>query len=132
MVNGARARLAQPLPLLLDPSSYAPDTIDLLLDHEMREYWLGAFETGLGRVAQFVLDAYGASERIRDRLGEFRSTFIAHLRRIRQEPGVYGPLTFRSLFDLRQQCLVDAGFGDAYAKGSQSRCRPRCQRPCQS
>ncbi len=43
------------LPLLQDPSSYIPDTMDLTEDALAREYWLYCFEEALDGVGwQFV------------------------------------------------------------------------------
>lgn len=38
------------LPLLQDPSSYIPDTVDLTEDALAREYWLYCFEEALDGV----------------------------------------------------------------------------------
>lgn len=38
------------LPLLQDPSSYIPDTVDLTEDAMAREYWLYCFEEALDGV----------------------------------------------------------------------------------
>lgn len=46
-------RLERPLvnlPLLLDPSSYVPDTVDLTEDALARKYWLTCFEEALDGV----------------------------------------------------------------------------------
>lgn len=46
-------RLERPLvnlPLLLDPSSYVPDTVDLTDDARARQYWLTCFEEALDGV----------------------------------------------------------------------------------
>lgn len=46
-------RLERPLvnlPLLLDPSSYVPDTVDLTDDAPARKYWLTCFEEALDGV----------------------------------------------------------------------------------
>lgn len=46
-------RLERPLvnlPLLLDPSSYVPDTVDLTDDALARKYWLSCFEEALDGV----------------------------------------------------------------------------------
>lgn len=40
------------LPLLQDPSSYIPDTMDLTEDALAREYWLYCFEEALDGVRQ--------------------------------------------------------------------------------
>ena len=43
-------RLLVNLPLLLDPSSYVPDTVDLADDALARKYWLTCFEEALDGV----------------------------------------------------------------------------------
>lgn len=46
-------RLERPLvnlPLLRDPSSYVPDTVDLTDDAQARKYWLTCFEEALDGV----------------------------------------------------------------------------------
>lgn len=46
-------RLERPLvnlPLLLDPASYVPDTVDLTDDALARKYWLSCFEEALDGV----------------------------------------------------------------------------------
>lgn len=48
-------RLERPLvnlPLLLDPSSYVPDTVDLTDDALARKYWLTCFEEALDGVRE--------------------------------------------------------------------------------
>ncbi|KAK2504310.1 hypothetical protein MC885_011283 [Smutsia gigantea] len=48
-------RLERPLvnlPLLLDPSSYVPDTVDLTDDAPARKYWLTCFEEALDGVRE--------------------------------------------------------------------------------
>lgn len=42
------------LPLLQDPSSYIPDTVDLTEDSHAREYWLYCFEEALDGVLYFL------------------------------------------------------------------------------
>ena len=43
------------LPLLQDPSSYIPDTVDLTEDALAREYWLYCFEEALDGVGRLLL-----------------------------------------------------------------------------
>lgn len=44
-----------PFPLLASPSDYFPDTQDLTVDTEAREYWLQCFEDALDKVRVVVL-----------------------------------------------------------------------------
>lgn len=43
-----------PFPLLVSPSYYFPDTQDLTVDTEAREYWLQCFEDALDKVSRDV------------------------------------------------------------------------------
>lgn len=68
-------RLERPLvnlPLLLDPSSYVPDTVDLTDDALARQYWLTCFEEALDGVRlktqQVAHVACGAVPRCRTEL----------------------------------------------------------------
>jgi len=38
-----------PCPLLLDPNSYLPDTVDLTKDTAAREYWLDCFSKSVDK-----------------------------------------------------------------------------------
>lgn len=58
-------RLERPLvnlPLLLDPSSYVPDTVDLTDDALARKYWLGCFEEALDGVRAWLPGGWGQGE----------------------------------------------------------------------
>nr|XP_038965148.1 4'-phosphopantetheine phosphatase isoform X1 [Rattus norvegicus] len=69
-------RLERPLvnlPLLLDPSSYVPDTVDLTDDALARQYWLTCFEEALDGVKQkengLALKCFQSVTRSLDSLG---------------------------------------------------------------
>uniref|UniRef100_A0AAQ5Z102 4'-phosphopantetheine phosphatase n=1 Tax=Amphiprion ocellaris TaxID=80972 RepID=A0AAQ5Z102_AMPOC len=84
------------LPLLQDPSSYIPDTVDLTEDALAREYWLYCFEE--------ALDGVGC------KLEFFPFYLLLFL------PSAYGSLTVRSLLDTREHCLNEFNFPDPYSK----------------
>lgn len=44
-----------PFPLLASHSDYFPDTQDLTVDTEARDYWLDCFEDGLDKVSFAIL-----------------------------------------------------------------------------
>ena len=48
-----------PFPLLSSPGDYFPDTQDLTVDTEAREYWLQCFEDALDKVKLIVLKSLG-------------------------------------------------------------------------
>uniref|UniRef100_A0A8C2GKU3 4'-phosphopantetheine phosphatase n=1 Tax=Cyprinus carpio TaxID=7962 RepID=A0A8C2GKU3_CYPCA len=83
------------LPLLQDPTSYIPDTVDLTEDVLAREYWLYCFEEALDGVSRYI-GLYLAFFKYRHR--------------------AYGSLTVRSLLDTREHCLNEFNFPDPYSK----------------
>ena len=44
-------------PLLMDPASYNPDTVDLTRDPDARSYWLQCFEESLSKFAQRAVES---------------------------------------------------------------------------
>ncbi|KAL4622527.1 pantothenate kinase 4 isoform X1 [Arapaima gigas] len=89
------------LPLLQDPSSYIPDTVDLTEDALAREYWLSCFEEALDGVTSSLLS-----------FGHFPAFFSL-------PASAYGSLTVRSLLDTREHCLNEFNFPDPYSKVKQ-------------
>lgn len=70
-------RLERPLvnlPLLLDPSSYVPDTVDLTDDAPARKYWLTCFEEALDGVRELRASEGLATSDCPRSLGTVRGT----------------------------------------------------------
>ncbi|XP_055984410.1 4'-phosphopantetheine phosphatase isoform X2 [Sorex fumeus] len=115
-------RLERPLvnlPLLLDPSSYVPDTVDLTDDVLARKYWLTCFEEALeGVVKRAVASQPGAADAT-ERAEKFRRKYWDKLQTLRHQPFAYGTLTVRSLLDTREHCLNEFNFPDPYSKVKQ-------------
>ena len=55
-----------PFPLLASPGDYFPDTQDLTVDTEAREYWLQCFEDALDKVRLIVLKSLGFNFNVLD------------------------------------------------------------------
>ncbi|XP_036316873.1 4'-phosphopantetheine phosphatase isoform X2 [Pipistrellus kuhlii] len=115
-------RLERPLvslPLLLDPASYVPDTVDLTDDALARKYWLGCFEDALdGVVKRAVASQPGAADAA-ERAEKFRHKYWDKLQTLRLQPFAYGTLTVRSLLDTREHCLNEFNFPDPYSQVKQ-------------
>ncbi|XP_077881182.1 4'-phosphopantetheine phosphatase isoform X1 [Ictidomys tridecemlineatus] len=134
-------RLERPLvnlPLLLDPSSYVPDTVDLTDDALARKYWLTCFEEALDGVVKRAVASQPESADAAERAEKFRQKYWSKLQTLRHQPFAYGTLTVRSLLDTREHCLNEFSFPDPYSKVSPTRawelrqhpaCRP--QQTCQ-
>uniref|UniRef100_A0AAX7VSV6 4'-phosphopantetheine phosphatase n=1 Tax=Astatotilapia calliptera TaxID=8154 RepID=A0AAX7VSV6_ASTCA len=104
------------LPLLQDPSSYIPDTVDLTEDALAREYWLYCFEEALDGVVKRAVASQPDMPEAALRAEKFRQKYRHKLQTLRQQPFAYGSLTVRSLLDTREHCLNEFNFPDPYSK----------------
>uniref|UniRef100_A0A669B9Y4 4'-phosphopantetheine phosphatase n=1 Tax=Oreochromis niloticus TaxID=8128 RepID=A0A669B9Y4_ORENI len=104
------------LPLLQDPSSYIPDTVDLTEDAPAREYWLYCFEEALDGVVKRAVASQPDMPEAALRAEKFRQKYRHKLQTLRQQPFAYGSLTVRSLLDTREHCLNEFNFPDPYSK----------------
>ncbi|XP_037535594.1 4'-phosphopantetheine phosphatase isoform X2 [Nematolebias whitei] len=104
------------LPLLQDPSSYIPDTVDLTEDAPAREYWLYCFEEALDGVVKRALASQPDMPEAAVRAEKFRQKYRHKLQTLRHQPFAYGSLTVRSLLDTREHCLNEFNFPDPYSK----------------
>uniref|UniRef100_A0A8C4IAA4 4'-phosphopantetheine phosphatase n=1 Tax=Dicentrarchus labrax TaxID=13489 RepID=A0A8C4IAA4_DICLA len=104
------------LPLLQDPSSYIPDTMDLTEDALAREYWLYCFEEALDGVVKRAVASQPDMPEAAQRAEKFRQKYRHKLQTLRQQPFAYGSLTVRSLLDTREHCLNEFNFPDPYSK----------------
>nr|XP_032619761.1 4'-phosphopantetheine phosphatase isoform X4 [Chelonoidis abingdonii] len=115
-------RLERPLvnlPLLKDPSTYIPDTVDLTDDAMARKYWLTCFEEALDGVVKRAMASQPDSIDAAERAEKFRQKYWNKLQTLRQQPFAYGTLTVRSLLDTREHCLNEFSFPDPYSKVKQ-------------
>ncbi|XP_030393310.1 pantothenate kinase 4 isoform X2 [Gopherus evgoodei] len=115
-------RLERPLvnlPLLKDPSTYIPDTVDLTDDAMARKYWLTCFEEALDGVVKRAMASQPDSTDAAERAEKFRQKYWNKLQTLRQQPFAYGTLTVRSLLDTREHCLNEFNFPDPYSKVKQ-------------
>uniref|UniRef100_A0A3Q1CTG8 4'-phosphopantetheine phosphatase n=1 Tax=Amphiprion ocellaris TaxID=80972 RepID=A0A3Q1CTG8_AMPOC len=104
------------LPLLQDPSSYIPDTVDLTEDALAREYWLYCFEEALDGVVKRAVASQPDMLEAALRAEKFRQKYRHKLQTLRHQPFAYGSLTVRSLLDTREHCLNEFNFPDPYSK----------------
>ncbi|CAI7819218.1 unnamed protein product, partial [Closterium sp. NIES-54] len=100
-------------PLLADPVSYEPNTVDLA-DSDEREYWLGILQDHIPNLVEKAVGSEGATEDAKRRGDAFALAFRAHLTRLREEPAAYGRLGLATLLEMREECLREFHFFDAY------------------
>uniref|UniRef100_A0A7C9EM76 Pantothenate kinase 2 n=1 Tax=Opuntia streptacantha TaxID=393608 RepID=A0A7C9EM76_OPUST len=100
-------------PLLADPKTYEPNTIDLS-DHSELEYWIRVLSEHLPDLVDKAVASEGGTDDAKRRGDAFARAFSAHLARLMEEPAAYGKLGLANLLELREECLREFQFTDAY------------------
>ncbi|KAA8540811.1 hypothetical protein F0562_024774 [Nyssa sinensis] len=100
-------------PLLADPKMYEPNTIDLS-DHGELEYWFTVLSEHLPDLVDKAVASEGGTDDAKRRGDAFARAFSAHLARLMEEPAAYGKLGLANLLELREECLREFNFIDAY------------------
>ncbi|XP_076906354.1 pantothenate kinase 2-like [Bidens hawaiensis] len=100
-------------PLLADPKTYEPNTIDLADPNEL-EYWFTVLSEHLPDLVDKAVASEGGTDDARRRGNAFARAFSAHLARLMEEPAAYGKLGLANLLELREECLREFNFFDAY------------------
>ncbi|KAF8056112.1 pantothenate kinase 2 [Scenedesmus sp. PABB004] len=104
----------EPFPLLADPASYTPNTIDINTDDAEYTWLLQVLEDQVPTVVEKAIKSEGGGDAPRRRAAAFGRAFAAHLQKLRQDPGAYGQLGLSDLFEMREECLREFGFSDVY------------------
>ncbi|KAG6551234.1 hypothetical protein Mapa_007160 [Marchantia paleacea] len=100
-------------PLLTDPDNYEPNIVDLS-DPVEREYWFSILSNHLPDLVEKAVASEGATNDAKRRGDAFAQAFRAHLARLREEPAAYGKLGLANLLEMREECLREFHFTDAY------------------
>ncbi|KDP31092.1 hypothetical protein JCGZ_11468 [Jatropha curcas] len=100
-------------PLLADPKMYEPNTIDLS-DHKELEYWFTVLSEHMPDLVDKAVASEGGTDDAKRRGDAFARAFSAHLARLMEEPAAYGKLGLANLLELREECLREFQFVDAY------------------
>ncbi|KAG8476152.1 hypothetical protein CXB51_033187 [Gossypium anomalum] len=100
-------------PLLANPKMYEPNTIDLS-DHKELEYWFTVLSEHLPDLVDKAVASEGGTDDAKRRGDAFARAFSAHLARLMEEPAAYGKLGLANLLELREECLREFQFHDAY------------------
>ncbi|CAH4036258.1 4'-phosphopantetheine phosphatase [Pieris brassicae] len=99
--------------ILCEPDKYSPDTLDLLVDDEAREYWLNTCEKLVDKYVNFALTRKD-DPTIEIRALKFKTCYVEALKEIRVNPLAHGHLTIRLLLDINETCLRAQGFFDLW------------------
>ncbi|MBI1371242.1 MAG: DUF89 family protein [Phycisphaera sp.] len=101
-------------PLIADPASYSPGTIDMIDDAEARAYWINVFVQHTPSITRLAAESQGDTDDARERAAAFRAQFEAILDDITADPASHGPLSIVRFCTLRRICLLEHGFDDPY------------------
>ncbi|MED6149845.1 Pantothenate kinase 2, mitochondrial [Stylosanthes scabra] len=102
-------------PLLVDPKMYEPNTVDLS-DHSELEYWFKILSEHLPDLVDKAVASEGGTDDAKRRGDAFARAFSAHLARLMEEPAAYGKLGLAKLLEMREECLREFQFVDAYIR----------------
>ncbi|XP_066588941.1 4'-phosphopantetheine phosphatase [Prorops nasuta] len=101
-------------PLLTDPTAYNPDTTDLVLDKEARDYWLQCFEESIDKFITRAIHSQPHSPTARERAAKLKEKYVNRLHYLHIQPCAYGILTVRTLLDTIEHCMKEFDFPDPY------------------
>ena len=104
----------EPFPLLLEPSKYIVNTIDINDDEAEMSYWIGILQDQIPVVMEKAASSEGNTVESLKRAANFGRAFDLYLSRYRNAPGSFGKMGLSDLFELREECLREAGFQDVY------------------
>ncbi|KAF3777096.1 Pantothenate kinase 2 [Nymphaea thermarum] len=88
------------------------EAFPLLADPKM--YWLNVLSEHLPDLVDKAIASEGGTDDAKRRGVAFSSAFSAHIARLREEPAAYGKLGLANLLELREECLREFHFSDAY------------------
>ncbi|KAK4479335.1 hypothetical protein RD792_014847 [Penstemon davidsonii] len=100
-------------PLLADPKTYEPNTIDLS-DHGELDYWFTVLSEHMPDLVDKAVASEGGTDDAKRRGDAFARAFSAHMARLMEEPAAYGKLGLANLLELREECLREFHFLDVY------------------
>ncbi|CAL5374912.1 unnamed protein product [Camellia sinensis] len=101
------------LPFTSSCQWYEPNTIDLS-DHSELEYWFTVLSEHLPDLVDKAVASEGGTDDAKRRGDAFARAFSAHLARLMEDPAAYGKLGLANLLELREECLREFYFADAY------------------
>lgn len=100
-------------PLLHDPSGYEPNTVDMSRPGEL-DYWCKILLKQLPSLLERAVRSEGDTEDAQRRGEALNLAMRVHIGRLRAEPTSYGRLGLAEVLELREDCLREFYFSDAY------------------
>ena len=105
---------SEPFPLLSISHKYVPNTIDINADAAEKAYWIGILQDQLATVMEKAASSQGNTDDAMNRAALFGRTLDSYLSKYRSQSSGFGQIELSDLFELREECLREAGFQDVY------------------
>lgn len=105
---------SEPFPLLSRSFKYVPNTIDINSDAAEMAYWVGILQDQLATVMEKAASSQSNTRDATERAALFGRTLDSYLSRYRSQSSGFGRVELSDLFELREECLREAGFQDVY------------------
>ncbi|CAG5127707.1 unnamed protein product [Candidula unifasciata] len=112
-------RALLPCPLLLDVTSYFPDTVDLTQDADARNYWLQCFAESAIKTHDIAIKSQPHETNAKERADMFLEKYLERLKSLEQNPCAFGSLTVRNLLDTSTHFLQECLFTDIFSQQKQ-------------
>ena len=105
---------SEPFPLLSVSHKYTPNTIDINADAAEKAYWIGILQDQLATVMEKASSSQGNTDDATRRAALFGRTLDTYLSKYRSQSNGFSQIELSDLFELREECLREAGFLDVY------------------
>ena len=105
---------SEPFPLLSKSHKYIPNTVDINADAAEMAYWTGVLQDQLPTVMEKAASSQGNSREAINRAALFGRSLDSYLSKYRSQSSGFGQIDLSDLFELREECLREAGFKDVY------------------
>ncbi len=106
-------------PLLADPAGYVACPVDLSVNTEQREYWIGLFRNHIDRLVDEAQREYGDLADIEQRGCAIHDHFNAYLDDIAAHPERHGRLDIITICAAREAAIKAGGLTDVYRGAKQ-------------
>jgi type II pantothenate kinase len=85
-------------------------------------YWVDVLDAQVGQTVAKAVASDGGGPDAERRGGALGAALRAHFARLRRDPAAYGAMALSGVFELREECVREFGFGDVYRLDKAAEC----------
>ncbi|KAI8111302.1 hypothetical protein M9434_004874 [Picochlorum sp. BPE23] len=104
----------EPFPLLATSCKYVANTIDINADAAEMAYWVGVLQDQIPTVMEKAASSQQNTKDAIQRAASFGRSLDSYLSKYRSQSSSFGQINLSDLFEVREECLREAGFDDVY------------------